>query len=191
MTVFRVLRDFCRKAALFQEFRQHVRDFVQILFFYFAAVLALFNVANRHRNHNAVSNQVAKVQLALDFGFCRELPVFFVVAVNVFKDVTIEFFFGANQRLNATLESKSQERVFPRHELVEFLDPLRLRSQKVIVLQQFNNLNQKIRMRKVDTVARFLRTVPEVVRILVQNFQHRVSGIQVVVQRNHIKSCAP
>ena len=53
-------------------------------------------------------NQVAKVQLALDFGFCRELPVFFVVAINVFKDVTIEFFFGANQRLNATLESKSQ-----------------------------------------------------------------------------------
>jgi len=28
--------------------------------------------------------------------------------LSVFKDVTIEFFFGANQRLNATLESKSQ-----------------------------------------------------------------------------------
>lgn len=79
----------------------------------------------------------------------------------LFKDVAIEFFFGANQRLNATLESKSQERVFPRHELVEFLDPLRLRSQKVIVLQQFNNLNQKIRMRKVDAVARSFRAVPQ------------------------------
>ena len=41
-------------------------------------------------------------------------------------------------------------------------------------------------MRQVNTVARFLRTVPEVVRILVQNLQHRVSREQIVVQTNHL-----
>ena len=42
-------------------------------------------------------------------------------------------------------------------------------------------------MRQVNAVARFLRTVPEVVRILVQNLQHRVSREQIVVQANHHK----
>ena len=85
---------------------------------------------------------------------------------------------------------EGQKRVFPRHVLVEFLDPLGLRSQEVVVFQQLDNLHQEIRMRKVDAVARHFRTVPEVVRILVQNFQHRVTRKQVIVQRNHVKTCA-
>ena len=41
-------------------------------------------------------------------------------------------------------------------------------------------------MRQVNAVASSFRTVPEVVRILVQNLQHRVSRVQVVVQTNHL-----
>jgi hypothetical protein len=42
-------------------------------------------------------------------------------------------------------------------------------------------------MRQVNAVARFLRTVPEVVRVLVQNLQYRVSREQVVIQTNHLE----
>lgn len=42
-------------------------------------------------------------------------------------------------------------------------------------------------MRQVNAVASSFRAVPEVVRILVQNLQHRVSREQVVIQTNHLK----
>ena len=48
-------------------------------------------------------------------------------------------------------------------------------------------LDKKIRVCKINAVTRFLRTIPKVIRILMQNFQHRVSREQVVVQTNHLK----
>jgi hypothetical protein len=56
------------------------------------------------------------------------------------------------------------------------------------VLEQLDNLNQVVGMRKVDAVVRFPRAVPEIVRILVQNFQHRIPGKEIVVQRNHARN---
>ena len=41
-------------------------------------------------------------------------------------------------------------------------------------------------MREVNAVARSFRAIPEVVRVLVQNLQHRVSREQIVVQTNHL-----
>ena len=55
------------------------------------------------------------------------------------------------------------------------------------MFEQFDNLYQKVRVREVNAVARSFRTVPEVVRVLVQNLQHGVSREQVVVQTNHLE----
>jgi hypothetical protein len=143
-------------------------------------------MANRHRDYDTVCNQVAEIQLTFNFRFGREYSIFLVVIVDKFKDIAVEFFFGTNQRLDAPFERKGKKGIFPCHELVELFYPLRLRSQEVIVFQQFNNLYQKIRVCKVDVIASLFRTVPEVVRILVQNLQHRVSREQIVVQTNHL-----
>ena len=168
---------FRRKALLFEESGQHVRDVVEILLLYDSPVVALFDMAGRHRDDDAVRNKVAEAnQAALDFGLRRERPIFLVIVVDIFKNIPIEFFFGADQRLDASLEGKCQEGILARHELVKFLDSLRLRSQEVVVLEKLDYLDQIIGMCEVDAVARFLRAVPEVVRILVQNFQHRISG---------------
>ena len=185
--IIQVLENLCRKATLFEELGQRIRNLVQVFPFHLAPVIALFDMANGHRDDDAVGNQVAEIQLALDLGFGRERAILLVIVVDKFKDIAVELFFGANQGLDATLERERKEGIFPCHELVELFNPLRLRGQEVVVLQQFDNLNQKIRVSEVNIVARFLRTIPEVVRILVQNLQHRVSRVQVVVQANHLK----
>jgi hypothetical protein len=40
-------------------------------------------------------------------------------------------------------------------------------------------------MSKVNAISRFFRAVSEVVRVLMQNFQHSIPGKQIVVQRDH------
>ena len=40
-------------------------------------------------------------------------------------------------------------------------------------------------MSKVNAISRFFCAVSEVVRILMQNFQHRVPGKQIIIQRDH------
>ena len=165
------------KTLLFEESGQHVRDVVEVLLLYGGPVVAFLDMASRHRDDDAVCDKVTEAnQAALDFRLGRKHPIFLVIVVDVFKDVPVEFFFSADQRLDASLEGESQEGILARHEFVEFLDSLRLRSQEVVVLEKLDYLNQVIGMREIDAVARFLRAVPEVVRILVQNFQHRVSG---------------
>lgn len=144
-------------------------------------------MANRHRDDDAVSNQVAEIQFALDFGFGWERSILLVVVVDKFKDIPVELFFGTDQRLDASLEREGKEGIFLRHEFIEFFYPLGLRGQEVVVFEQFNNLYQKVRVREVNAVARSFRAVPEVVRVLVQNLQHRVSREQIVVQTNHLK----
>ena len=54
------------------------------------------------------------------------------------------------------------------------------------MLKQFDNLYQKVRVRKIDVIASLFCAVPKVVRILVKNLQHRVSREQIVVQANHL-----
>ena len=139
-----MLGNFWSKAALFKEFRHRIRNFIQIFPFHFTPLFAFFDMAYRHRNHDTVSNQVAEVQLTFDFGFGRELSIILIIVVNKFKDISIEFFFGANQRLYSSLKGKRKEGILPRHVFVEFLDSLGLRSQEVVMFQQFNNLYQKV-----------------------------------------------
>ncbi len=184
--VIQVLENLCRKATLFEELGQRIRNLVQVFPFHLAPVIALLDMANGHRDDDAVGNQVAEIQLALDLGFGRECAILLVIIVDKFKDIAVVLFFGANQGLDATLERERKEGIFPCHELVEFLYALGLRGQEVVVFQQFDNLNQEIRVCKVNAVARSFRAVPEVVRILVKNLQHRVSREQIVVQANHL-----
>ena len=185
--VIQVLENLCRKAPLFKELGQRIRDFVQVFLFHLTPVITLLYMANRHRDNDAVGNQVAEIQLALDFCFRREYTILLVIVVDKFKDISVELFFGTDQGLDAALERERKEGILPCHELVKLFYSLRLRGQEVIVLQQFDNLYQEVRVSKVDVVARSLSAVPEVVRILVQNLQHRVSREQIVVQTNHLK----
>jgi hypothetical protein len=185
--IIQVLENLCRKATLFEELGQSIRNLVQVFPFHLAPVIALLDMANGHRDDDAVGNQVAEIQLALDLGFGWERAILLVIVVDKFKDISVELFFGTDQGLDAALERERKEGILPCHELVELFNPLRLRGQEVIVFQQFNNLYQKIRVCKINAVARYFRAVPEVIRILVQNLQHRVSRVQVVVQANHLK----
>jgi len=77
-----------------------------------------------------------------------------IILVYVFKDITVEFFLGADKGLYTSLESERKEGIFPCHVFVKLLYPLGLRGQEVVVFKQFNNLYQEIGMCKVDTVVR-------------------------------------
>ena len=107
--VTQVFGNFGREAPLFEEFGQGVRDFVEIFPFDFTAVFAFSDMANRHRDDDAVGNQVAEIQLALDFGFGWERSILLVVVVDKFKDIPVELFFGTDQRLDASLEREVME----------------------------------------------------------------------------------
>ena len=126
-TTIRMSRNFWSKATLLKKFRHNVCNFIQIFPFNFTPFFAFFDVADRHRNHDSVSNKVAEIQCTFDFGFRRKHSIFLIVVINKFKDVSVKFFFGANQRLYSALKRKCQEGIFPRHKLIELFDSLRLR----------------------------------------------------------------
>ena len=57
-----------------------------------------------------------------------------VIMVNGFHNITIEFFFSTDQRLDPSFECKGKKGIFPRHVLVKFPDLLGLGSQEIVVL---------------------------------------------------------
>ena len=90
--------------------------------------------------------------------------MFRIVIVDVFKYVTVDFLLGSDEGLYPPLKCERKKGVFPRHILVQFLYPLRLRGEEVVVLENFGYLNKDIVIQTatLDTVREwFLRKTPE------------------------------
>ena len=79
------------------------------------------------------------------------------IFVNKRNNFAVEFFFRADKALDSSLERKRKLRIFFRHKFVEFPKLLRLRSKKVIVLQKFRKLNQKIAVNHINRIFAFHR----------------------------------
>ena len=72
--------------------------------------------------------------------------MFFIIIINIFYNIPVEFFLCADQGLDPSFESKSKQRIFLYHVFIKIPDFLRLCSKEIIVFKQFPELDQKIGM---------------------------------------------
>ena len=81
----------------------------------------------RKRYNYPVGNEIPEtVQISLYLGLTRITAVFFIVVVNVFKNITVKLLFCPDQRLDASLKGKGEERILLCHVVVEVLDTVGL-----------------------------------------------------------------
>lgn len=72
--------------------------------------------------------------------------MFSIIIINIFYNITVEFFLCADQGLDPSFKSKSKQRIFLYHVFIKIPDFLRLCSKEIIVFKQFPELDQEIGM---------------------------------------------
>ena len=79
--------------------------------------------------------------------------MFFIIIINIFYNIPVEFFLCADQGLDPSFESKSKQRIFLYHVFIKIPDFLRLCSKEIIVFKKLPDLEQKVRVHQVDLIA--------------------------------------
>ena len=63
------------------------------------------------------------------------------------------------------------------HIFIKFSDLLRLCGKEIVMFQQFLDLDQKIAMDQINFIMILLRIFSQVLNLILQYFQYRISGI--------------